>query len=103
MLTVGRLSEEKGASFTPWRHLPESRIRGANIQYRVVGDGPQERRLRNCVAEFGLEGCVEFVGKPPRDKLFDEYVQRTCFCCPVCVARAGESACVVQEALLSRL
>jgi len=103
VLTVGRLSEEKGIIYA-LEAFARIKDQGRNIQYRVVGDGPQERRLRNCVAEFGLEGCVEFVGKLPRDKLFDEYASADVFLLPSVVRGTWQEnqACVVQEALLAK-
>ena len=103
VLTVGRLSEEKGIIYA-LEAFSRIKDQGRNIQYRVVGDGPQERRLRNCVAEHGLEGCVEFVGKLSRDKLLGEYVSADVFLLPSVVRGTWQEnqACVVQEALLAK-
>lgn len=61
LLSVGRLIPRKGFD-TVIRALPYIRRSIPNVQYVLVGTGPDESRLRSLAKETGTEACVRFVG-----------------------------------------
>ena len=103
VLTVGRLSEEKGLNFA-LEAFARLHDQGRSIRYRIVGDGPQASRLREYVAQRGLTGTVEFVGRLSREKLFDAYAAADVFLLPSVVRGTWQEnqACVVQEAMFAK-
>jgi len=103
VLTVGRLSEEKGVIYA-LEAFSKIKAEGRDIRYRIVGDGPQEKRLRKYVDEHGLGSAVEFVGKLSREKLFDAYASADVFLLPSVVRGTWQEnqACVVQEAMFAK-
>jgi glycosyltransferase involved in cell wall biosynthesis len=103
VLTVGRLSEEKGFIYAlqGMRELVRS---GVPFRYRVIGDGPEQAQLRSYVAANQLDGHVEFIGKVPTERLLREYEAADVLLLPSVVRGTWQEnqACVVQEAMLSR-
>lgn len=65
ILTVARLHWKKGIEYglDAVRRL---RLRGQDVRYRIVGDGPHESAVRACVSDFALDGCVELLGARSR-------------------------------------
>jgi glycosyltransferase involved in cell wall biosynthesis len=103
ILTVGRLSEEKGVSYA-LRAMAILKSAGINFRYRIIGDGPEQQRLQAFVAEHRLSDCVQFIGKVPMDQLLAEYASADVMLLPSVVRGTWQEnqACVVQEAMLSR-
>jgi glycosyltransferase involved in cell wall biosynthesis len=72
VLAVGRFAPVKrlhlvlSAAAVARRAVPMLRL-------RLVGDGPEEQRLRAWVSANGAGGWVEFVGRLDRDRLAEEY------------------------------
>lgn len=52
------------------------------VQIRIVGEGPESRRLRDLHVTLGLGSTVEFRGEVSRPELAVEYVSADCFCLP---------------------
>jgi glycosyltransferase involved in cell wall biosynthesis len=52
------------------------------VQVRIVGDGPESRRLRALHAELGLGDAAVLLGEVSRAQLAVEYVSARCFCLP---------------------
>jgi glycosyltransferase involved in cell wall biosynthesis len=57
------------------RRIPEVRV-------RIVGEGPESRRLRALHGELRLGQAVTFLGEVSRATLAVEYVNADCFCLP---------------------
>lgn len=78
IVTVGRLSTEKGQLFA-LEVARELEISKFPFQWLFVGDGPEKERCRNKVAELGLLDCCRFIGARenpyPYIKHADIYVQ----------------------------
>lgn len=51
-------------------------------RYRIVGVGPESRRLRRLVDELDLGGRVDFLGHVSFDRLVEEYRSADVFCLP---------------------
>jgi len=65
---VGRLSEEKGAlDFVRMAH----RVREcqAEVRFVIAGEGPQEGAMRSLVAQLGVAGQVDFLGRLDPNRL----------------------------------
>jgi glycosyltransferase involved in cell wall biosynthesis len=58
------------------------RTRIADIQVRIVGEGPEGPRLQALHARLGLGDSVAFLGHVTRDALALEYSRARCFCLP---------------------
>jgi colanic acid/amylovoran biosynthesis glycosyltransferase len=103
VLMVGRLSEEKGFLFglQALRVLIEE---GQNIKVRIAGDGPQRQQLASFIAEHGLDGHVEMLGRVEQEHLRRCYRETDVFLLPSVPRSTWEEnqACVVQEALFMR-
>lgn len=58
------------------------RDRLPDLQVRIVGSGPEHRRLVHLQAQLGLGDTVLFLGGVSRTRLAEEYVNADCFCLP---------------------
>lgn len=78
IVTVGRLSKEKGQEFIP-SVVKELINNGYIIKWYIVGDGEDRKRIENLTKELKLEDYIKFVGfknNPyPYIKNCDIYVQ----------------------------
>jgi glycosyltransferase involved in cell wall biosynthesis len=103
ILTVGRLSEEKGFIYA-MQGMRELSRAGVAFRYRVIGDGPEQAQLRAYVAANQLGQHVEFIGKVPTERLLREYETADVLLLPSVVRGTWQEnqACVVQEAMLLR-
>lgn len=72
LLTVGRLVPRKGHDQV-LRALAQLISTHPTVHYLVVGEGPDERRLRRMVTELGLEAHVTFAGYVPEEELNHYY------------------------------
>lgn len=99
VLTVGRLSEEKG-HLTMLDALCVLRERNelGNLLWHVIGTGPLEEELRRQVAERGLTAAVEFSGFVRNP--YPWYRAADVLCLP---SRHEAFGCVLTEALACRL
>jgi glycosyltransferase involved in cell wall biosynthesis len=58
------------------------RARIPEVRIRIVGEGPESRRLRALHAGLGLGDTVALLGEISRGQLAVEYVSAQCFCLP---------------------
>lgn len=105
LLTVGRLSEEKGHRYVI-SALPSLIKNGIDVQYHIVGQGPEKEPLQKQAAELGLQGNVFFHGVLKGETLRQHYVQSHLFVLPS-IKGAGKAeetqGVVIQEAQASGL
>jgi glycosyltransferase involved in cell wall biosynthesis len=81
VLTVGRLSPEKGQFVV----LDAARVlldRGAEVRIMVVGDGPSGAELRARARDLGVEGIVEFTGAVDPETVSELLADADVFCLP---------------------
>ncbi len=71
ILSVGRLVEKKGIRYA-LDAVQRAAQRFPDLQYRIVGDGPEGPALRRQVAALGLERAVTFLGALPSDRVRGE-------------------------------
>lgn len=72
LLTVSRLSEARKNVDLVLQAL--ARLKGRHdVQYTIVGDGYDRRRLEGLTRELRLEHCVRFTGFVSREELLDIY------------------------------
>jgi colanic acid/amylovoran biosynthesis glycosyltransferase len=88
ILTVGRLVEKKG-----FIHLVRAvgllRDAGLSLKCKIVGDGPEKRRLRQEIDRLGLRSQVVLT-RPLQHEQLGELMQRySCFVLPCVRARDG--------------
>lgn len=102
LLSVGRMSAEKGIIDAIEGLAALLRDGPKDIVYRIVGDGPEAPALHAAVKKHGLESTVQFLGKVSRERLHEEYCKADVLLLPS-VQRGTwveNQACVVQEAML---
>ena len=81
VLTVARLYPRKRVDdLLTAAALVRRRI--ADVQFRIVGDGPEMSRLRALHERLGLGETVVFLGHVDRAALALEYSRARCFCLP---------------------
>ena len=61
ILSVARLVERKGQDMVI-RALPEVLEKLPNLVYLIVGEGPEEAKLKKLTKDVGVESCVNFIG-----------------------------------------
>ncbi|HWZ60411.1 MAG TPA: glycosyltransferase family 4 protein [Gemmatimonadaceae bacterium] len=104
LITVSRLSTEKGLT-----HLLDALVlagaAGAPVVCTIVGDGPERAALEHRVTELGLRRHVRFTGVMPRNRVLAEFDRADALVLPSVPTATWEEnqACVLQEAMLSRL
>jgi len=81
ILTVGRLSPEKGQVFL-LQALKALKDRRLAFRCTIVGDGPLRSRLIETVKSLGLADRVNFTGAVGQDKLHDHYRNADIFVLP---------------------
>lgn len=88
LLAVGSLEEKKGQ-----KYLVEACAKlvadGHAIECRIVGDGPDRSRLRELIANLGVEESVTLAGPLASDAVADELSEADIFVMPSIVARNG--------------
>lgn len=99
LLTVGRISREKGIEWA-LRAVSELKRRGINVHYTVVGEGPDFERLQGIARSLGLWAEVEFAGARPFAELADYYQKSDIFILP---SHTEGVAKVLLEAMTARL
>ncbi|MCS6784898.1 MAG: glycosyltransferase, partial [Candidatus Caldarchaeum sp.] len=80
VLSASRLVPQKGLELLikSAQHL-SSKFKGLEI--RIVGLGPEERRLKNLAKELNVEDVVKFLGWVSRDDLVKSYNEASVFVC----------------------
>jgi len=79
ILFVGRLVRRKGLIYLI--RACELLNKHYNIELRVVGNGPERKRLESYCKMKGLD-FVKFLGDLPRKKVIEEYLSCDIFCLP---------------------
>jgi colanic acid/amylovoran biosynthesis glycosyltransferase len=88
ILTVARLAEDKGIDYGIMA-VKEVAREFPQIEYRIVGPGPLEQRLKMLVKSLDLEGNVTFLGALDSDSVGRELAKATIFILPCIKARDG--------------
>ena len=89
ILTVGRLVEKKGIKYgilamrEVVKEFPE-------VQYIIVGSGPQSAELKKLAKSLGLENNVRFLGAVDERTLMAEFSKATVFILPCVKAKNGD-------------
>lgn len=101
LLTIGRMSEEKGHTFALKAINGLITAGYNNIHYKLIGDGPLLDELKNYVQKHGIEEYVEFIGHVSRNTLYAELKNADVHLLPSIVLGTWQEnqACVVQEAM----
>ncbi|MBI3949718.1 MAG: glycosyltransferase [Acidobacteria bacterium] len=77
-LSVGRLVEEKGYSFSI---QAVSKLR-CDYEYCIIGDGPARERLTRLIGELGLAQRVKLLGYKMRHEVFQFMAGSDIYLCP---------------------
>jgi glycosyltransferase involved in cell wall biosynthesis len=78
ILSAGRLVWEKGHQDV-LRAVARLRRRGRdNVRVQIVGNGPEERRLRGVIADLGLSDVAELRPNVPYDEMPSLYAVASC-------------------------
>ncbi len=81
IVTVGRLSSEKGQSVL-LEAVAQLRSRGCSPELVVIGDGPLRADLERRAAELGIVDLVDFRGPMAPADVLDELSRADLFCLP---------------------
>lgn len=88
ILGVGRLIEKKG-----WEDLIRACAllagQGVSFQCEIIGKGPLEGKLKNLIAELGLQDRVKLIGARPQDEVLAAYRRATLFALPCVIDPDG--------------
>jgi glycosyltransferase involved in cell wall biosynthesis len=79
LLSIGRLAQEKGMDLL-LQALPEVQRQYPQVHLKILGDGPQEAKLKQLCVELNLETAVTFTGY--RQDLAGFYTEATLFVLP---------------------
>lgn len=67
LISVGRLIKRKGYEYAI---QAVSKLPHQNVKYLIIGDGPEEKNLKDLAKQLGVEDTVKFLGFVPEDKKF---------------------------------
>ncbi|MCR4405517.1 MAG: glycosyltransferase [Anaerolineae bacterium] len=89
LLTVGRLVEKKGLQYLvkACRILVEQ---GYEFECLIVGQGPEEKMLRQLIREYGLGERVHLLGAMPQERVRELFRRADLFVLPCVVASNGD-------------
>ena len=68
VIFVGRFRHEKGVEYLI-KAMEIIRQRDHSIRLILAGEGPEEENLKSLTEQLKLEGCVEFVGQIPNERV----------------------------------
>lgn len=88
ILSVGRLIEKKGFIHLI-RAVAQLRSRGVPAVCRIIGEGREERRLREAIRQLGLKNTVELAGPLPQRQVRKLLAESACFVLPCVYAADG--------------
>jgi glycosyltransferase involved in cell wall biosynthesis len=86
LLAVGRLVEKKGFDIL----IAAAAQLSLPFQLRIVGEGPERRRLEGLIAEAGLEGRVTLCGARTHMELPHEYANAHAIIAPSVIDSTGD-------------
>lgn len=104
ILTVGRFVEKKGISYAI-EAIAQSVEEIPDIEYHIVGSGPEEDKIRRLIAKHDLEDTVEILGNVTDEELIREYDESEVFLLPCVIAENGDRdgiPVVLMEAMAMR-
>lgn len=89
VLSVGRLVEQKGFEYLvdAVKILKE---RGLSLNLTIIGEGPEEKSLRDRIGKLGLSEAIEIIPYQPKAKLNDFYNLCDVFVLPSITDSKGE-------------
>ena len=101
LLTVARLHEVKGLTYglKALQYILE-RNPTLNVEYRLVGHGPQEGELRELSSQLAIQQHVRLLGAATQDEVAEQYRQAHIFILP---STAEGLSVAVREAMASQL
>lgn len=105
ILTVARLSKEKGIEFGI-RAIDLLRHEISGIEYHIVGDGPLRPEIESLVTDLDLSQYVHLHGAQPHEQVREFYDQAHLFMLPSVTGPHGEQesqGLVLQEAQAMKL
>ena len=106
ILTVGRLVRKKGLHYGLLA-LRELVCEFPGLRYRIIGDGPEKKKLIKLTESLQLEGNVEFLGSMSTSESFLEQLSQAAFMLLPCIqTKDGDmDVCplVLQEAMCARV
>jgi len=82
LLTVGRLIPRKGVAWFIRHVLPLLQKSFPNVMYTVVGSGPDEKAILQCVEEMNLENVVHLAGRVSESEKDALLASSQCFVMP---------------------
>lgn len=104
ILTVARFHRDKGHEYAI-RAVAQLVALGKELEYRLVGVGPERAKLEALVAELGLRDRVRFLGQLNDEELRREYATAHIFILPSIRDEVGHheetQGAVIQEAQAS--
>ncbi|MEX2048888.1 MAG: glycosyltransferase [Gemmatimonadota bacterium] len=104
LLTVARLHPDKGHRYA-FEAVRRALQMGLQVNYRVVGTGPERENLERLVREMGIDDCVHFLGAVDDRTLLAEYANAHVFVLPSVRDETGHheetQGVVIQEAQAS--
>ena len=105
LMTVARLSPDKGLRYAIGA-IAGLRKMGLDVEYRLVGTGPQKAELSDLVQELGVGEQVKFLGEVTDAELGRQYQEAHIFILPSVPDPSGNShvetqGVVIQEAQAS--
>jgi colanic acid/amylovoran biosynthesis glycosyltransferase len=104
LLSVGRLSVEKGFHVAI-RAIARLKKSFPNIEYRIIGSGLEEQRLKDLIKSHAVQDCVKLCGSASTEQLREHYEKASIFVLPSIDLRDGThtetQGVVLQEAQAS--
>jgi teichuronic acid biosynthesis glycosyltransferase TuaC len=97
LLTVGNLIPTKGHELIV-RALAVLRLESPSLTWEVIGEGPEQGRIRQLAEELGVLDSIRFLGRRSRNEVADACRRCTIFVLP---SRYEGLGCVYLEAMAS--
>lgn len=72
VIYAGRLLELKNIDTLLFAFHDVRRKAGIDMVLKIIGEGPEERNLRDGVRRLGLDGAVRFMRPMPQNEIFEE-------------------------------
>ncbi|MFZ7127491.1 MAG: glycosyltransferase [Desulfobacterales bacterium] len=89
ILSVGRLVEKKGFRFAI-EAFPEILASTRNVDYTIIGDGPERPALEALIAELGLESHIHLIGWKTHGEVSEHMRNAHVFLAPSVTAGDGD-------------
>jgi len=80
ILYVGRLVPLKGLDYL--LQAAANLVRQFDVQFLIVGSGPEKENLSHLAKRFGLSGCIKMLGKVTQEELLKLYSLSSAFVLP---------------------